>query len=160
MFRWIFGAVLAVACFLLAGDRFYHLKTKGEDHSYSDLYMRRVAKQEGVVELIPEYLYVRRVKVGAGPRLGGEDLAAFHIKCKSLRGECLVDTYRNKRPIAQDMNFAIGSFRQGVIGMQEGERRILYIHPDYGKSQFRLKEPATPLVVEAELLEIHQNGHY
>lgn len=151
MAKWCIGAVLILVPLLLLVGR-----TKGDDRSYSDLYMRRVAKQEGMLEVEPNTLYVRQVKMGNGPNLTAQDVGTFHVKCRALNGDCLVDTYRSGRPIAQDMRIAVEGFREGVVGMQEGERRLLYFHPDFGAKLFRLKEPKTPLIVEAELVQIER----
>jgi peptidylprolyl isomerase len=138
----------------LAGDEYYQIQTKISDRSFSELYMQRISKQKGVAEIVPQALYVRRTKVGWGQTLLGSDRAAFHIKCKSLRGDCIVDTYKAKKPIVQDMRIAAAGFSQGVVGMKTGEKRILYIHPTIGANQFHINQTAAPLIVEAELVQI------
>lgn len=77
----------------------------------------------------------------------------FHMVCKLLNGDIVIDTYRDQTPVTQDLNSAIDGFRLSVQTMQKGEKRRLYIHPDYAYGEWGKPGPNELLVIDVELLD-------
>lgn len=100
--------------------------------------------------LVPRRLYMQ--VLSAGSDIKQKKDPCFNIKCELLDGRELVNTFRTGMPVTQSPDTAIKGFKEGVYGMKAGEKRRLYIHPEYGYGKFCHIEPNSLLIVEVEYL--------
>lgn len=128
---------------------------KQESHRHlteSIVYLKEIARKEGVIELVPQKLYIERITSQSnGPVL--QKSGRFHIICESDKGDCLINT-RQGEPVKQDLDMAIKGFCLGVKGMRKGDRRVLYIHPELGYGDTSWVEPNIALKVDVELIDV------
>lgn len=103
----------------------------------SEDYLEKAAKQENIVEVIPNKLYYELLSPGQ-PLLSDSNLFKIHlIESKLCDGEevLMQNTRLSNSPITLALSDTILGFAKGASGMAPGERRKIYIHPElsYGK---------------------------
>lgn len=117
-------------------------------------FLNKIKHSVDVAEVEKDKLYFRIMVTGEGRRIQQSGKGSFHIKCCTVNGDEVVNTYAKKKPLVQNLPEAIIGFAKGVSGMQEGEKRILYIHPDLAYGFFNIFEPNMLLITEVELFKI------
>lgn len=131
--------------------------------SQANDFLRQIKTEEGVKEIEKDKLYFKKIISGNETKIHKKDSGLFHIKCYTLNKETITDTYAQNEPTVQNLESAIQGFKRGVSGMAEGEKRILYIHPDLAYGIFRNFEPNVLLITEVELikrLSLDSNHHH
>ncbi|MFZ4772780.1 MAG: FKBP-type peptidyl-prolyl cis-trans isomerase [Chlamydiia bacterium] len=93
--------------------------------------LRRLSQKEGVMELIKDYVYAEILEPGAGEQVVENDTVLIHFKQFSSNGKLIKDT-TNDRPFKIPLSQTIRGFKKGLDGAHIGERRKIYIHPDWG----------------------------
>jgi hypothetical protein len=106
-------------------------------------------------EIIPDKLYIQKVTQGQGPRLAEYDLATFHILATNLLNEVILNTYESA-PIQQILITTTDGFKEGVLGMRVGEKRILFIDPSIEPKFFNLKDKESAHIYEVELIQLEK----
>lgn len=130
--------------------------------SQANDFLRQIKDEKGVQEIEKGKLYFKQIIAGNETKIHKKDSGLFHIKCYTLNKETITDTYAQNKPTIQNLESAIQGFKRGVSGMAEGEKRILYIHPDLGYGIFRNFEPNVLLITEVKLikrLSLDSNHH-
>ena len=87
------------------------------------------ASNEGIVILTENKLQFKQIKKGDGKICSEKDTPIVSYKGTLIDGK-IFDQSSNGVPFP--LNRVIKGFKEGLIGMQAGEIRELYIHPDYG----------------------------
>ncbi|MDP1608196.1 MAG: FKBP-type peptidyl-prolyl cis-trans isomerase N-terminal domain-containing protein [Chlamydiales bacterium] len=110
------------------------------------------AKQENVISLESGKVLYRILQEGSGMQLEDHSTPFVRYAMKNLDGSTL-GPEELEEPLSLDET--IPGLKAGMIGMKEGERRIIYIHPDlaYGATGFFLIPPNLLLIFEMELLK-------
>ncbi|MEX1012819.1 MAG: FKBP-type peptidyl-prolyl cis-trans isomerase [Waddliaceae bacterium] len=117
--------------------------------SASEDLLRNIKSETGVIEVIPNTLYVKNFP-NENPGKQLTDQGMFHITCKTVHGNTLINTRLNNIAVFQDLDQAIPGSALGVKGMYENERRVLYIHPSLAYNDSSLFEPNTALIIDVE----------
>ncbi len=84
----------------------------------------------------------------------GAEVQSYHspivrFKARYLNGKTFGDSL-GETPIT--LSEAIPGFRQGLLGMKEGEIRTLYVHPELGYGEQGQLEPNALLIFEVEVI--------
>jgi peptidylprolyl isomerase len=145
----------------LTNDQLQQCFMQFEEDHYNAQASRNLAKAEKFLDqlktnpeiqiLIPGRLYIQILSPGTADAEINEK-TCFHIKCELIDGTELLNTFRTDMPATQDPKSAIRGFKEGISGMKEGEKRRLFIHPEYGYGKFCHIEPNSLLIVDVELL--------
>lgn len=106
--------------------------------------------QSGIQIILPGKLQYRVDKEGVG--------AAVNSYCSPLVryvGKCLDGTIFSSSQEGEViyLDETIEGFKQGVTGMKEGEKRVLYIHPDLGYGTKGMLPPNSLLTFEIEVIK-------
>lgn len=140
---------------LLIEEEKYHFKQKSEKNlSEANDFLKKIKNEEEVHEIEKDKLYFKKITSGKEIKIDEKDSGLFHINCYTLNKETITNTYVQNEPAIQNLENAIQGFKRGVSGMAEGEKRILYIHPDLAYGIFRNFEPNVLLISEVELIKI------
>ena len=109
------------------------------------------ADAEGVRSLEGGKVQYRIIKQGNGKAVKPHFVPLLRYTIKKLDG--LIIGPPEEEPVSLDET--ISGLKAGLIGMKEGEERILYIHPDlaYGQNGALCVPPNLLLVVEIEILK-------
>ena len=93
----------------------------------ADLFLRENQKQKGTVSLAEGKLQYHVVKKGKGQIVAPYSKPLISYSGKYLQGPSI-------SPIEEflDLDETYQGFKKGLIGMKEGEVRVLYIHPEWG----------------------------
>lgn len=136
-------------------NQLYH-QLKEERLSESNRFMQKVVKEKEVVELVKGKLAYRVLKIGNGSEIDYKDSPLLLYKAKTLLNGKEITINELDEPKEILLKSTITGFCQGVAGMREGEKRILYIHPDlaYGSGS-ELIEPNSQIIIEVEVVKKH-----
>ncbi len=113
------------------------------------------ASRPGVVELDPGHLQVRTLQAGTK---GGRIVAAhssptLHYVGRYADGTVFGTSRNSDEPITLSLDQTIPGFSKGVIGMQEGERREIYVHPALGYATSGHLAPNALLIFDVEIIK-------
>jgi peptidylprolyl isomerase len=78
----------------------------------------------------------------------------LHYVISTLNGLQVVNTRNYGEPCRVPLEEAIPGFARGVEGMHLGERRTIYIHPDFGYGEIGQVPPNSLLIVEVEVMSL------
>jgi peptidylprolyl isomerase len=133
-----------------------HNKAKEERLADANHFMERIVQQKDVVELIKGKLAYKVVNKGHGLSVQESDSPTVLYTVKTLKkgGEEVV-FHKIDDPKMIFLKSTIPGFIHGVTGMQEGEKRIIYIHPDlaYGATE-SIVEPNSQIIFEVEIIKV------
>jgi peptidylprolyl isomerase len=112
------------------------------------------AKQEGVVCLEGGKVQYKVVLPGKGAEVKNHFSPLIRCTVKLLDGADICPP-NLEEPIGLDET--IDGLKVGLLGMKEGEKRILYIHPDlaYGEKVLPVLYPNVLLTFEVEVLKVN-----
>lgn len=115
------------------------------------------AKEKEVVSLERGKVQYRVISPGKGPKIKPHSSPLVRVSVKTIDGKDLWEPDLEE-PLSLDET--IEGLQVGLLGMKEGEKRILYIHPALS---FKMKEylflfPNTLLMFEIEILKVTSCG--
>lgn len=127
-------------------------KKRIKSFAEAEKFIKKIQIQPDVNEVVKDRVYytIKKKTESILPKCVSEsDQPLFHFHVKNIHGHTLLNA--KERVFLEN---SIKGFALGVHGMQQGEKRVIYIHPDfsYGSSDF-LSEPSL-LIIEAELIEL------
>lgn len=119
-------------------------------------FLAKIAIEEGVIEVVKDKLYIKKLRQGDGLEITETDSPSLLYTAKILMSNKEEELYAIKEPKSILLQSTIPGFLKGIVGMKEGEKRILYIHPDlaYGTASSKVK-PNTLMIFEVELIKAH-----
>jgi peptidylprolyl isomerase len=139
---------------LIENEKQVFEKKSQKNLSQANDFLKKIKHEGNIKELEKDKLYFKKIMSGNEISINENDSGLFHIKCYTLDDEIITNTYAHEKPTVQNLQNAIPGFKRGASGMSEGEKRILYIHPDLGYGIFRNFEPNVLLITEVELIKI------
>ncbi len=102
------------------------------------------------VQNIDSKLQYRVAKEGSGIEVKEESIPLIHYKGTLLDGTPFA---ASDQPIALPITQSIPGVSKGVVGMKEGERRVLYIHPELAYGTEGELPPNSLLIFEVEVVK-------
>jgi len=129
---------------------FLTAEKKDIDLKVADKFLKNNKNNSDVTEIIPEKLQYKIVKEGDGNEVTPISRPLVNYKLVKLDGNVIFET---KEPQPIYLDGAIPGFSKGLIGMKEQEKRIIYIHPDYGFTKSDTEATNSLLKIEVELLK-------
>lgn len=123
----------------------------------AEAYLISFAKKPGVREVLPGKLYYLVIQKGLGRPLKETDSPAMYYTIHYPREGDLKELYSindQGDPITVSLADAIPGFIKGVLGMQEGEKRLVVVHPDLAYGDTGRLEANLLLVFEVELIAL------
>ncbi len=113
-------------------------------------FLQRNQKQKGIVSLENGKLQYQVVKPGSGNAVQRYNSPLMRYKGRYLNGQVFGSSSSEE---VVTLDETIDGFSKGIIGMREGERRLVYVHPDLGYGRHGLSMPNALLVFEVELIK-------
>ncbi|CDZ81583.1 FKBP-type peptidyl-prolyl cis-trans isomerase [Candidatus Rubidus massiliensis] len=118
----------------------------------SEKWLQKMAKTDGCQIIIPQKLFYKVLKEGNGKSVSIENgniianyylsyLDSFFPFCSEVKGDL-------------DLSQVIPGMAHGILNMQEGEIREIYIHPCYVYGNSNYFEPNKALKITIELLNV------
>lgn len=119
----------------------------------ADDFMKNNSKVAGVVEIVPDKLQYTLVKEGTGAIVQPHSSPMIHYTGKYLEGTVFGTSEEMGGPITIPLDQTIPGFSKGIVGMKEGEKRKLFVHPDLGYGTSGQLPPNELLIFDIELVK-------
>lgn len=117
-------------------------------------FLLAVSKLPNIVACEENYLYYEILCEGHETKEVLEnDAGVFHYTILTLDGEKISDTRENNMPRQLNLADLITGFSKGVVGMKQGERRKIYVHPNfaYRKTGWHVP-PQSLIIIDVEVI--------
>ncbi len=121
-----------------------------ENLKQSEEFMAKNAKDEGVIELESGKLQYRVEQTGEGPEVQPHFTPLIRYTGRFLDGKVFASASEDEMI---SLDETIEGFSKGIIGMHEGEKRTLFIHPDLGYGTAGYLPPNSLLSFEIEVIK-------
>lgn len=116
-------------------------------------FMVKNAKVEKVVEIEPGKLQYTIVQPGTGTVVMEHNSPQIQYVGKFIDGTSFGSSKDAGGPITIPLDQTIPGFSKGILGMKEGEKRTLYVHPDLGYGTTGHLPPNALLIFEVEVVK-------
>lgn len=117
----------------------------------ANAYFNRLAAREDLVALVPNEIYFKVLKTGKG------DPSSSKMKSVSFQYtfQVLGDNDSKDWGVVKNENISalLPGIAYALIGMQQGEERVVYIHPKYAYGEETFYPPNVSIVAQIRLLE-------
>lgn len=128
-------------------------KLATENLKAADSFMVKNKKVEGVIELEPGKLQYQLVSQGEGNAVTENSAPQIHYVGKYIDGTIFGSSEDVGGPITLPMGQTIPGFSKGIVGMKEGEKRRLFVHPDLAYGTRGQLPPNALLIFEVEVIK-------
>ena len=115
-------------------------------------YLDKNQKKSGVVSLDDNKLQYEILTVGTGKVVEQGNHPEINYTGKFVDGE-VFGSSDETGPITLNLDHTIPGFKKGIVGMKEGEKRRLFIHPDLGYGVTGQLPPNSLLIFDVEILK-------
>jgi peptidylprolyl isomerase len=105
-------------------------------------------KESAVFPLKKGKILYKVLQEGKGEQVEEYSAPILRYTISSLKGRPIAATEEEVMALPD----AIPGLREGLVGMREGEKRLLYIHPDLGYGSQLASAPNSLLIVEVEVI--------
>lgn len=116
-------------------------------------FLTKNSKESSVKELIPGKLQFVVVQEGNGAVVVEHSSPMIHYTGKYLDGTVFGTSEEMGGPITVPLDQTIPGFSKAVVGMKEGEKRKIYVHPDLGYGTTGQLPPNELLVFDVEVVK-------
>lgn len=130
-----------------------------ENIKAANAFMEKNRSAAGIVELEPGKLQFLILQEGNGPVVKSDSVPQVNYVGKYLDGTTFGSSQEVGGPITVPLNQTIKGFSKGLVGMKEGEKRRLFVHPDLGYGVSGQLPPNALLIFEVELVKADTPNH-
>lgn len=115
------------------------------------------AKASGIIEVEPGKLQYSIIKEGTGPEVQAHSSPQIQYTGKFLDGSVFSSSSETGGPITIPLDQTIPGFSKGILGMKEGEKRALFVHPDLGYGTTGHLPPNSLLIFDIEVIKANSS---
>jgi peptidylprolyl isomerase len=116
-------------------------------------FLAKNSKAKGVFEIEPGKLQYLILEEGKGPEVLADSKPLINYTGKYLDGTIFDSSENVGGPVTIPLNQTIPGFSRGLIGMKEGEKRRIFIHPDLGYGTQSPLPPNAMLIFDVEVVK-------
>lgn len=116
-------------------------------------FMSKNNNEAGVKEIVPGQLQYSVLKEGTGPDVTAHASPKIHYTGKYQDGTVFGTSEEMGGPITIPLDQTIPGFSKGIVGMKEGEKRRLFVHPDLGYGTTGQLPPNELLIFDIEVVK-------
>ncbi len=120
-------------------------------------FMEKNKGDKGIVEVVPGKLQYSILNEGTGATVEAHASPKIHYTGKYLDGTVFGTSEEMGGPITIPLDQTIPGFSKGIIGMKEGEKRRLYVHPDLGYGTSGQLPPNELLIFDIEAVKANSD---
>ena len=119
-------------------------------------FLQQIASYPDACCLIPNKLYYRTLGQGNPEKfiISKHKIVEANYIIKDIDGHIIDGVYAGQLPIKFDLENLISGLAHGMIGMNEGEIREVYIHPDFAYGMYSEFGNGNPLQIQVELVNL------
>lgn len=133
-------------------ERAYETLSK-ENLEAANNFMTKNVNEKGVIVLEPGKLQYTVLENGDGKTVEAHGRPLIHYTGKYLDGTVFGSSEEVGGPITIPLDQTIPGFSKGLLGMKEGEKRRLFIHPDLGYGTLGNLPPNALLIFDIEIIK-------
>lgn len=111
------------------------------------------AKEANIIEIQPGKLQYEILTLGSGQSVEKGFSPQIHYTGKFLDGSSFGSSAENGGPVTIPLEQTIQGFSQGIVGMKEGEKRRLFVHPELGYGTNGHLPPNSLLIFDIEVVK-------
>lgn len=146
---------------MLAGVQERAMKAKAESNlKAANEFMERNSKVAGVKQIVPGKLDYQVLKEGDGAVVEAHSSPQIHYTGKYQDGTEFGSSKEMGGPITIPLDQTIPGFSKGIVGMKEGEKRRLFVHPDLGYGTSGQLPPNELLIFDVEVVKAHSDDKH
>ena len=119
----------------------------------AEKFLKENAHAEGVAEIVPEKLQYLILQEGHGPVVPEHGSPSINYTGKYIDGTVFGSSENSGGPITVPIDQTIQGFSKGIAGMKEGEKRRLFVHPEFGYGKGGQLPPNTLLIFDIEVVK-------
>lgn len=120
-------------------------------------FLAKNAKEKGVFEVEPGKLQYVVLQEGKGETVQADAKPMINYTGRYLDGTVFDTSDNVGGPVAIPLGQTIGGFSRGLVGMKEGEKRKIFIHPDLGYGTQSPLPPNAMLIFEVEVVKANSS---
>jgi len=128
------------------------LQTAENNLAAADIFLKENSCKAGV-QSIDQKLQFQISQEGHGDTIGPDSIPLIHYQGKLLDGTIFATSESVGEPVALPIKQSIPGFAKGLVGMKEGEKRTLYIHPELAYGLSGQLPPNSLLIFEVEIVK-------
>ncbi len=115
-------------------------------------YLSLLVKQQNIQTVVEGKVYVEVLEKGMGDPITSTDIVSLYFKQYDKEGALIKDSGEEK-PFSIPLSRMIRGFKLGMAGCKIGEKRKIYVHPEYGFGKLgRGQETNQLLIYEVRLV--------
>lgn len=137
---------------LCALQEHMYLREAEANLKLAENFLQEVSKQKEIVELVKDKLYYKTIQEGEGPSLAASSmLITYSLSTATPTFELeLLDS--ESTPLKIELKNTISGLSKGLRGIKDGEKRIIYIHPDFAFGESGRLDPNLLLIFEVQAI--------
>lgn len=128
-------------------------KLSEENLQKANDFMKQNVKTTNVVEIEPGKLQYLVLEKGHDPVVPEHGRPLIHYTGKYIDGTVFGSSIEMGQPINISLDQTVPGFSKGILGMKEGEKRRLFVHPDLGYGTSGHLPPNMLLVFDIEVIK-------
>lgn len=128
-------------------------KLAAENLQAAESFLSKNGQADGIVELEKAKLQYQVLREGHGDAVTEKSTPQVHYIGKFLDGTVFGNSEEMGSPITIPIGQTIPGFSKGIVGMKEGEKRRLFVHPDLAYGTKGQLPPNALLVFEIEIVK-------
>lgn len=119
----------------------------------AEAFMAKNAQDSSIKTLVPGKLQYIVLQEGKGDAVPEHGSPSIKYTAKYLDGTVFDSSEAAGGPITIPLDQTIPGFSKGIVGMKEGERRKLFVHPDLAYGKTGQLPPNSALIFEVEVVK-------
>lgn len=116
-------------------------------------FLREKSQETTINVLDPDRLLYTVEKEGMGAAVAEDGMPLIRYHGTLLDGTVFASSAEGDQPIALPLKHTVPGFTKGLVGMKEGEKRTLYIHPELAYGVSGHLPPNSLLIFEVEIVQ-------
>ena len=121
--------------------------------SSANEFMKKNSSESGVKEIVPGELQYQILQDGSGNEVSGHSSPKINYTGKYQDGTVFGSSEEMGGPITVPLDQTIPGFSKGIVGMKEGEKRRLFVHPNLGYGTTGQLPPNELLIFDIEVVK-------
>ncbi len=128
-------------------------QTAEKNLAQADAFLEKNGNDEGIHVIDPK-LQFRITQAGEGTEVSADSIPLIHYKGSLSDGTVFANS---DEPLPLPINQSIPGFARGLVGMKEGEKRTLFIHPELAYGISGNLPPNSLLIFEVEIVKANSD---
>jgi peptidylprolyl isomerase len=125
----------------------------GENLKAANAFLEKNAKEPHVIQIVPNELQYMIIREGQGPAVAEHSAPQIHYKGQFLDGTVFGSSEESGEPITIPLDQTIPGFSKGIVGMKEGSKFKLFVHPKLGYGTTGHLPPNSLLIFDIEIVK-------